>query len=172
MLNCNRWVKSAVLSAIVCIVPIKSIAASFLETEQPIMEIKDEHRRAEAWGTCAAAYDLMSLMQAEASPAYSKQMADKSNGAVLALYMDYFMGMPSEADSSQISARVKMAKVLSESIPETQLTAMMAAGEQSQYSEEWINSISRTLELCLSNLDEQQQLIDLWRTMYASGMFE
>jgi hypothetical protein len=30
-----------------------------------------------------------------------------------------------------------MANVLMESIPETQLTAMMAAGEQLQFSEEW-----------------------------------
>ena len=46
-----------------------SIAASFLETEKPIMAIEDEYRMADAWGTCAAAYEVMALLQAEAFPA-------------------------------------------------------------------------------------------------------
>ena len=65
-----------------------------------------------------------------------------------------------------------MAKLLSDSIPETQLTAMMAEGEQTKYGEEWFEKIVTTLELCINNLDEQQRLIDLWRSMYASGAFE
>jgi uncharacterized tellurite resistance protein B-like protein len=172
MLNLAKGIRHTILVVIACFISPTLLAASYLETEKPFIMIKDEYRRAEAWGTCVAAYELMSKIQVDAAPATAKQFSDKSNGATLALYMDYFMGIDSDASSSQISARIKMAKTLSEGIPETQLTAMLAAGEHSQYSEDWFKKLASTLELCINNLDEQQRLIDLWRTMYASGMFE
>ena len=173
MLNITKWFKHTMLASIACTIPMTSLAAtSFLETDTPFIIIEDEHDRAQAWGTCVAAYDLMSMMQAKASPAYSKQMSDRSNGATIALYMDYIMAMDSDASSSQFSARVKMANVLMESIPETQLTAMLSSGEQLQHNKTWINLITGTINLCMSNLDTQQDLINVWREMYASGAFE
>ena len=38
--------------------------------------------------------------------------------------------------SDDYSARIKMGQVLSESIPETKLTLMLAKGEESKYSDE------------------------------------
>ena len=173
MINSTKWFKHAMLASIVCIVPMTSLAAtSFLDTDKPFIVIEDEHDRAQAWGTCAAAYDLMSMMQAKASPAYSKQMSDLSNGATLALFMDYIMGVGSDVSSSQFSARVKMATVLQDGIPETQLSAMLSSGEQLQHNKTWINLITGTINLCMSNLETQQELINLWREMYASGAFE
>ena len=173
MLNITKWFKRTMLAGIICIIPMTSLAAtSFLDTDKPFIIIEDEHDRAEAWGTCAAAYDLMSMMQAKASPAYSKQMSDLSNGATIALYMDYIMGLKGDDSSSQFSARVKMANVLKDGIPETQLTAMLSAGEQLQHNKVWIDSITGTINLCMSNLDSQQDLINIWREMYASGAFE
>ena len=173
MLNITKWFKHTVLASIICITPTTSFAAaSFLETDKPFYMIEDEHSRNEAWGTCVAVYDLMSIIQKEESPSTSEQMAQTSNGAKIALYMDYFLAMDSEASSSQISARSKMGKVLMESIPETQLTGIFAAGEQMQHSEEWFALLTSTLGLCLSNLDQQQILINSWRDMYASGAFE
>ena len=173
MLSITKWFKRTMLASIICIIPITSLAAtSFLDTDKPFILIEDEHNRAEAWGTCAAAYDLMSMMQAEASPSYSKQMSDLSNGATIALYMDYIMGLKGDDSSSQFSARVRMAQVLQESIPETQLTAMLSMGEQLEHNKTWINLITGTVNLCLSNRESQQGLINLWRQMYASGAFE
>ena len=173
MLNITKWFKRTMLAGIICIIPMTSLAAtSFLDTDKPFIVIEDEHDRAQAWGTCAAAYDLMSMMQAKASPAYSKQMSDLSNGATIALYMDYIMGLKGGDSSSQFSARVKMAQVLQESIPDTQLTAMLSMGEQLEHNKTWINLITGTVNLCLSNGESQQGLINLWRQMYASGAFE
>ena len=173
MLNITKWFKRTMLAGIICIIPMTSLAAtSFLDTDKPFIVIEDEHDRAQAWGTCAAAYDLMSMMQAKASPAYSKQMSDLSNGATIALYMDYIMGLKGDDSSSQFSARVKMAQVLQESIPDTQLTAMLSMGEQLEHNKTWINLITGTVNLCLSNRESQQGLINLWRQMYASGAFE
>tara|TARA_B110000046_G_scaffold172043_1_gene193446 strand:- start:46 stop:564 length:519 start_codon:yes stop_codon:yes gene_type:complete len=172
MLNFTKGIRHTILIVTTCFISPTLLAASYLKTEKPFIMIKDEYRKAEAWGTCVAAYDIMSMIQGEAAPATAKQFSDRSNGAKMALYMDYFMGMDSDSGSSQISVRNKMAKLLSDSIPETQLTAMMAEGEQTKYGEEWLEKIVTTLELCINNLDEQQRLIDLWRSMYASGAFE
>jgi hypothetical protein len=173
MINITKWFKHAMLASIVCIVPIKSIAAtSFLESDKPFIIIEDEHDRTQAWGTCVAAYKLMSMIQAEASPATAKAMSDKANGATIALYMDYIMGMDTNASSDQFSARVKMANVLKEGIPESQLTSMLAAGEQLKHNDEWFLLVTNTLNLCMDNIDTQQELINVWREMYASGAFE
>jgi hypothetical protein len=160
MLNFTKGIRFTVLASIICFIPMTSLAAtSFLDTDKPFIVIEDENDRAQAWGTCAAAYDLMSMMQAKASPAYSKQMSDLSNGATLALFMDYIMGMGSDVSSNQFSARVKMASVLQDGIPETQLTAMLSSGEQLQHNTTWINLITGTINLCMSNLETQQELI-------------
>jgi hypothetical protein len=173
MINITKWFKHAMLASIVCIVPIKSIAAtSFLESDKPFIIIEDEHDRTQAWGTCVAAYKLMSMIQAEASPATAKAMSDKANGATIALYIDYIMGMDTNASSDQFSARVKMANVLKEGIPESQLTSMLAAGEQLKHNDEWFLLVTNTLNLCMDNIDTQQELINVWREMYASGAFE
>jgi len=148
-----------------------SIAASFLETEKPIMEIEDEYRMADAWGTCAASYELMALLQAEASPAVSKAWSDKANGADIALFVAYFLAMDTNV-SDDYSARIKMGQLLSKSIPETKLTSMLAKGEATEYSDEWANQLANTIKLCQSNIEEQQILIDTWRQLYASGVLE
>ena len=173
MINITQWLKHTALASIICIIPATGFAAaSFLQTDKPFYMIEDEHSRNEAWGTCVAVYDLMSIIQKEESPATSEQMAQTSHGAKIALYMDYFLAMDSEANSSQVSARDKMGKLLMESIPETQLTAMFSAGEQMKHSEEWFALLTSTLKLCLSNLEQQQMLINTWRELYASGAFE
>lgn len=173
MLKNGKWFKHTVLAFIVCFIPIKSIAASsFLESDKPFIVIEDEHNRAQAWGTCVAAYKLMSMIEAEASPATAKAMSDKANGATIALYIDYILGMDSNASSDQFSARVKMANVLMEGIPESQLTSMLAAGEQLKHNDEWFLLVTNTLKICTDNIDTQQNLINVWREMYASGAFE
>jgi hypothetical protein len=112
------------------------------------------------------------MIQTEASPATAKAMSDKANGATIALYIDYIMGMDTNASSDQLSARVKMANVLMEGIPESQLTSMLAAGEQLKHNDEWFLLVTNTLKICMDNIDTQQELINLWREMYASGAFE
>ena len=74
--------------------------------------------------------------------------------------------------SDDYSARIKMGQVLSESIPETKLTLMLAKGEESKYSDEWANQLANTVKLCQSNIEEQQTLIDTWRKLYASGVLK
>jgi hypothetical protein len=173
MLNITKGFRYTIFVVIASFIPIKSIAAtSYLETDQLFITIEDEYARTQAWGTCVALYDLMSKMQAETSPAYSKQMSDLSNGAKIALYIDYFLGIDVDADSAEISARIKMANVLMDGIPETQLTAMLADGERLQHNEEWLSLVVGTLKLCMKNLETQQNLINVWREMYASGAFE
>jgi len=173
MLNITKWFKHTMLASIVCITPITSLAAaSFLATDKPFILIEDEHDRTEAWGTCVAAYKLMAMIQAEASPAMAKLMSQKANGAKIALSMDYFLGQDSNANSDQISARLKMGKLLMESIPETQLTKMLARGELLQHNDEWFALVTNTLVQCTDNTDQQQSLINLWRELYASGAFE
>lgn len=173
MLNITKWFKHTVLASVVCIIPITSVAAtSFLATDQPFITIEDEHDRSEAWGTCVAAYNLMAMIQAETSPSMSKLLSQKANGAKIALSMDYFLGQDSDASSDQMSARLKMGKVLMESISETQLTGMLARGELLKHNDEWFTLVTNTLATCTDNTDQQQSLINLWRELYASGAFE
>jgi hypothetical protein len=171
MLNFKNWIKYIIQATIICMMSSSSIAASFLETEQPIMAIEDEYRMADAWGTCAAAYEVMALLQAEASPAVSKSWSDKANGADIALFVAYFLAMDTNV-SDDYSARIKMGQLLSKSIPETKLTSMLAKGEATEYSDEWANQLANTIKLCQSNIEEQQILIDTWRQLYASGVLE
>ena len=171
MFNFKNWIKHITQISIICMMSSTSIAASFLETEKPIMEIEDEYRMADAWGTCAASYELMALLQAEASPAVSKAWSDKANGADIALFVAYFLAMDTNV-SDDYSARIKMGQLLSKSIPETKLTSMLAKGEATEYSDEWANQLANTIKLCQSNIEEQQILIDTWRQLYASGVLE
>lgn len=173
MLNITKWFKHTMVASIVCIIPITSLeAASFLDTDKPFIIIEDEHDRARAWGTCVAAYNLMAMIQAETSPSISKVMSQKANGAKIALSMDYFLGQDSNASSDQVSARLKMGKILMESIPETQLASMLARGDLLQHNNEWFTLVTNTLGLCMDNTDQQQSLIDTWRELYASGVFK
>lgn len=173
MLNITKWFKHTMLASIVCIVPITGLAAaSFLATDKPFILIEDEHDRTEAWGTCVATYNLASMLQAESSPAMSKQLSQLSNGAAIAFYMDYLMGVDSDASSDQLSARINMGKLLMESIPETQLTGMLARGELLQHNGEWRTLVTNTLGLCMENLDQQKSLVNSWRDLSASGAFE
>jgi len=82
------------------------------------------------------------------------------------------MGVDSDASTDQLSARIRMGKLLMESIPETQLTGMLARGEQLQRNKEWYTLVTNTLELCLKNHAQQKSLISAWRDLSASGVFE
>jgi len=173
MLHMTKWFKHTMLASIICITPITSLAAtSFLDTDKLFITIEDERDRTEAWGTCIATYKLASMIQAESAPAMSKQLSQLSNGAAIAFYMNYLMGVDSDASTDQLSARIRMGKLLMESIPETQLTGMLARGEQLQRNKEWYTLVTNTLELCLKNHAQQKSLISAWRDLSASGVFE
>jgi len=146
-----------------------SLADTFLDSDKPFIAIQDENRQAEAWGTCVATYKLMSLIQKNDSPAFSKQLSDLANGATIALYMSYMSGISENGD---LAARDKMGKVLMESIPDTRFTAITAAGELTNHNEEWQGSVMATLEQCHKNLETQQLMVDAWRNLYASGAYE
>jgi hypothetical protein len=47
------------------------------------------NRQADAWGTCAETYEIMSMLLMELSPAQAKQYKDFGNGASAAVLMTH-----------------------------------------------------------------------------------
>jgi len=146
---------------------------SYLNESQPFLLIKDVNRQAEAWGTCSAIYDVMAMLLTESNPAQAKQYKDFGNGASIAVLMTHVSdGLKPDMSSEQFNSLWSLSKILSNSIPETKRTMILADGEMlgKTGSEKFIEKVATTAKICMENLEGQQIRIDAWRDLAKSGL--
>ena len=135
--------------------------------------IEDVNRQAEAWATCAATYEIMATIFETSNPSQAQQYHDMSNGAALSVAMTHVLdGFEEDITPERFNSLWNYSKVLIQSLPETQTNMILADAER--YSDEDVSSfyskLGATAEVCVSNLDGQQEYIDLWRDLAKSGL--
>lgn len=144
----------------------------YVDGSIPFMMIKDVNRQAEAWGTCAAAYEILAEL-IPSKPAQSRRLKDLSNGAIMSVMMIHFLdGLSSDITQEQFNTRWSYAKILADSIPQTQRTRMLADAEalESQGLELFTDKILATVNACADNLEGQRVYVDTWRELAKSGL--
>lgn len=145
---------------------------SYLNVDGPIIKIENVNREAEAWGTCSAAYDVMAML-IEGKPAQAQKLKNYGNGAALAVVMAHVSdGIEPDMSPDQFGSLWNYAKTLSESIPETQKTTILAEAESAgeEGAEKFVKKVANTVKTCISNLEGQQVYIDTWRELAKSGL--
>ena len=144
---------------------------SWIDDSVPIFLIEDKHRQAEAWGICSAAWTLASKLLSNDSPAKAQQFEDTARGASLAVGMTYVVnGMKEQGYTpDKFQATWSFAKTAMQSIPESQLTRILAKSETSK-KDLWLYNHMSTLKVCDSNMEGQQFYIDSWRDLATSGL--
>ncbi len=148
--------------------------ASYIYGKKRFMDIADVNRQAEAWGTCAAAYDVMALIL-KSQPAQAKQVKDYGNGASLAVIMTHVSdGLGPDITSDKFNALWNYSKTLGDSIPETKRNMMLAEAEAlgEKGSSQFIEKVAATVKVCINNLKYQQVYIDDWRELAKSGLLQ
>jgi hypothetical protein len=115
---------------------------SWIDDSVPIFLIEDKHRQAEAWGICSAAWTLASELLSNDSPVKAQQFKDTARGASLAVGMTYFVNFLKEQDHTpeKFQATWSFAQTAMQSIPESQLTWMLAKMER--LSHKWTSCTS------------------------------
>ena len=176
------WCHLSIL--LILLVPSRSQAAegvSFISYQTPYLLINDPHRQAEVWATCHAAYEIVSVVIKNQSPAQSDQFHQMANGAKIAIMMTYVSDAIKDMDDknsnafiSRFNSALEYGKTASNSMPETKNTALMAifeAGDEQQKTQ-WFADLRATINGCVENLEGQQVLIDLSRDLVTSGLFQ
>jgi hypothetical protein len=99
---------------------------SYLSSDIQFIKIKDVNRQSEAWGVCSAFFKITASFLSEES-AQAKQLRDFSRGAGLAVIMTNFTeGLTDDISTERFSALWTFSKHLGNSIPEAQLTGILA----------------------------------------------
>jgi hypothetical protein len=145
---------------------------SFITQSTPFILIEDINRQGEAWATCSAALEIASQMQAENSPAVSKQLNQLSNGSALAVMMSSIADkLNTDITPAEWASLWDYSKVLMESLPDIQQTAILAkleiakASKDKKEIEVWFDRLGKTIEICASNGEGQQMYVDMWREL-------
>lgn len=136
------------------------------------MLIDDPNRQAEAWGACAAAYQIISDVL-KSDSAQAKQFHNLSIGASVAVVMTHVSaGLKDDMSQERFNALWGFSKTLMDSVPEVQRTTILADAESLGKSGKsaFIEKLGATLKICTANLDGQQAYIDMWRELAKSGM--
>lgn len=144
----------------------------YVDGSKKFVLIENTDRQAEAWGTCAAAYDVMAALMAS-KPNQAQYFNDLGNGASMAVVMTHVSaGLDPEMGPAKFNALWNYSKTLAETIPETQRTMILADFEAfgEERSSEFVEKVGETVKICLSNLEGQQAYIDAWRDLAKSGL--
>lgn len=144
----------------------------YVDGSKKFVLIENTDRQAEAWGTCAAAYDVMAVLMAS-KPNQAQYFNDLGNGASMAVVMTHVSaGLDPEMGPAKFNALWNYSKTLAETIPETQRTMILADFEAlgEERSSEFVEKVGKTVKICLSNLEGQQAYIDAWRDLAKSGL--
>lgn len=169
-----EYIKRTSFLALLLVLPGLAIAEenSYLSVDGPIIQIENVNRQAEAWGTCAAAYDVMAMFF-ESQPAQAQQLKNFGNGAELAVIMTHVSdGLDPDMGQEGFSALWNYSKTLAESIPETRRTMILADAESAgeDGADEFLQRVTNTVKTCVANLEGQQVYIDTWRELAKSGL--
>ena len=153
-----------------------AFAESYVDGSKPFLQIEDANREAEAWAACAASYDIISEILANLSePAQSKQMSEFANGAELAVGISMVMNdFSDDITAERFNALWSYSKIAMEEWPASQRTGMLADAERlgKDGYQEFVKNISATVNICISNLEDQQRYIDTWRELAKSGLLQ
>ena len=150
------------------------VSYAYVSDAKPFLNIKDANRQAEAWGICAATYQITGdLMEADSNK--SKQFKMKSNGASVAVVMTHVIaGLKENMSQSEFYALWNFSKTLRRSIPDVARTRILSDLESTTEKDRamFFDKLKNTLEICISNLDGQQFYIDSWRNLAKSGLLK
>ena len=146
---------------------------SFLPEVQSFILIEDVNRQAEAWATCSAVWDIMAIMTGDDSKSQAEQYSNLSNGAKMAVAMSYVsdLAKANDSDKGRFNATWTFAKTALESMPQVQMTSMLADLEQ-RGMDSWMPDFGATMKVCTDNLQAQQVHVDSWRTLATSGLLK
>lgn len=148
---------------------------SYINGDIPFLSIADVNREAEAWATCAAAYDISSTMMEKSKPAEAAHMHEMANGAEMAVLMSMVADeMKKDMTPEKFGAVWTYSKMASREIPKTRLNIIMADAERlgSAAKDEFIKKLANTIAICASNAESQQTYIDMWRNLAKSGILQ
>jgi hypothetical protein len=136
-----------------------------------ITKLTDVNREAEAWAMCAASYNTMAMLLKESKPAQSDYISDLANGAELAIMISVVADAILEDDDispERFNAVWTASKVLMQELPKTKQKFIFVMIEQD--NEKMLVDLTATISVCVSNLENQQMYIDLWRELSKSTL--
>jgi hypothetical protein len=145
----------------------------------PFVSITDVNQEAKAWAICSASYELVSEITRDMlnQPAMAEHLMNLSRGASLAVGIsqvaDMFgqEGLPS---TERFNSTWAFSKHTMEEIPKAQMAWILADAELlgEEGFDIFVQKLGATVQVCQSNLKEQQMYIDLWREIAKSGLLE
>lgn len=148
---------------------------SYANDSIPFAAIDNVNREAEAWGVCAAAYDIAAELLETNNPAQAKQVRELGNGAEMAVIMSHVSdGLTKDITPERFNALWNYSKTLGTSISESQMNMMLADAERlaGENPNLFVDKITSTINVCKTNLESQQIYIDLWRELAKSGLLK
>jgi len=151
------------------------IGKSYVDATKGFLEIKDPNRQAEAWAMCAASYDVMAEILTSTAPARSKQLADLANGAELAVMISMVANkLDKDLTPEKFNNLWGFSKISGAELPKTRRNVLLAdfESDNSEGSVVFVADLSKTVEVCASNLEDQQTYIDIWRELATSGLLQ
>jgi len=172
-----KFIAKLVLSAVSLLMITQLYAEetqSYVDGSKAFIAIKDINRQAEAWATCAAAYDIMAEIF-ESQPTQSQQMKELGNGAETAVTMSLVLDdIKKDITPEKFNALWSFAKVAGQEIPKTRRTTMLAEAESlgKKGANAFVAKVFATVKICVGNLESQQAYIDSWRELAKSGLLK
>lgn len=148
---------------------------SYVDDSIKIIDTADIHREAQAWGICAAAYDLIAEILQESAPARAKLLSDLANGAELAVIISMVTReIDDEMTPEQFNNVWNFSKISGGEIPKTMLNVLLAdlEADNSEGKSTFLADLGKTVVVCASNSEGQQAYIDMWRDLAKSGLFQ
>ncbi len=149
---------------------------TYVETDKKdFFKIQNADREADAWGVCRATYKIMSEIIRSEAPQQAKKMNNYGNGARLAVIMAHVNDGIQDPDITpkKFATLWDTSKMLGDSIPDAAQAIILADAEDkisNKNQESFRLKLTRTLNICLENLDNQQVYIDAWRSMMKTGI--
>ena len=150
-----------------------SETSPYVDGSKPFITIKDVNRQGGAWAMCSASYDLMAKVF-ESKPATSHRMQEWANGAQVAVAMTLVTGADlGEMTPERFNATWAYSKVAMEEWPKTARTSILFDAEMlgAEGADEFLDNLTGTVKICISNLETQQVYIDTFREFAKSGLF-
>lgn len=144
----------------------------YVDSSMPFLEIQDSNRQAEAWAMCAAVYNVISE-NITGQPAGSRHLHALKNGAELAVTMSMALDSTNSGMTSEhYSALWTKATLAGTELPKAKLRILAAEAESLSVkgSDKFIDKLTATFNICVSNLEGQQIYIDVWREMVKKGL--
>ena len=158
--------------------PLASIAEdkegkSFIFGAQSFILKENVNRQAEAWATCSAVWDIMVMMTTDDSKSKAEEYSNLSNGAKMAVAMSFVSELvkADDFDKERFNATWTFAKTALESMPEVQMTSMLASLEH-RGVDSWMPDFGATMKVCTDNLELQQAHVDSWKALATSGLLK